>query len=73
MAEAEWSKGREQLIDEIAREQANAPVPSQPGGVGGGAPMQAMETPGGIPSEPDPVGAGESIDPPSGGGTYGPN
>ena len=73
MAESEWTKGREQLIDEIAREQANAPVPPESRGVGGGAPMQAMEPPGGIPQQSDPARAGESIEPPSGGGTYGPN
>jgi hypothetical protein len=73
MQEAEWTKGREQLIDEIAREQANSPVPSQPGGVGGGAPMQAMEPPGGVPPQPDPTGAGEGIEPPGGGGAYGPS
>jgi len=73
MAEAEWSKGREQLIDEIAREQANAPVPPESRGVGGGAPMQAMEPPGGIPPQPNPAGAGEGIEPSGGGGAYGPS
>jgi hypothetical protein len=73
MQEAEWQKGREQLIDEIAREQANAPAPPDSSGVGGGAPMQAMEPPGGIPQQSDPFGAGEGIEPPSGGGAYGPS
>ena len=73
MAEAEWTKGREQLIDEIAREQANAPVSSQPGGIGGGASMQTMEPLGGIPETPDPVGAGEGVEPSGGGGAYSAN
>ena len=73
MAESEWTKGREQLIDEIAREQANAPVPPESRGVGGGAPMQTMEPPGGIPQQSDPAGAGEGIEPSGGGGAYGPS
>ncbi len=73
MAEAEWTKGREQLIDEIAREQANAPVSSQPGGIGGGASMQTMEPLGGIPETPDPVGAGEGVEPSGGSGAYSAN